>query len=69
MGKFRRFRADVLYHAEDAVEALRERVRPSGVSMDDPRAPEMARRYGEARAKARSWKYASTDDQTPDEPS
>lgn len=46
--RLRRLRADVLYHAEDAAEALREKIHPSDIPWDDPRAAEYDRRYGEA---------------------
>jgi hypothetical protein len=46
--RLRRLRADVLYHAEDVAEALREKIHSSDISWDDPRAAEYDRRYGEA---------------------
>jgi hypothetical protein len=69
----RRLQADVLYHAEDAAEALREKIHPSEISFDDPRAAEYSRRYGEAMRrihadKIEAWKKlrdATSDDQTP----
>jgi hypothetical protein len=59
--RLRRLRADVLYDAEDAAEALREKIHPSDIPWDDPRAAEYDRRYGEAMrrhhaAKIEAWK-------------
>ena len=64
--RLRRLRADVLYHAEDAAEALREKLHPSDISQDDPRAAEYNRAYGDAMKrihadKIEAWKKLRGD--------
>ena len=70
--KLRRVGADILITAEDLAEAVREKIHPSDISWDDPRAAEYDRRYGEAMRRIHApeieaWKLrdATSDDQTP----
>lgn len=46
-GKAKRIKADALEWAEDTARRIREHVHSSDVSLDDPRAAEISRAYGE----------------------